>query len=68
MKRTMNMSADVHIYDMSEEDLKVTHWNESGEDRYTVTISGVVFYIKGDDYREEFAPRMAECLNDLVTI
>jgi hypothetical protein len=70
MKRlmTMNMSADVHIYDMKDEGLSVKHWNEGGEDRYTVKISGVTFFMDGDDYREEFAPRMAECLNNLVTI
>lgn len=68
MKKTMNMSADVHIYEMSEEGLSVLHWNKDGEDRYTVKISGVTFFIGGDDYRDEFLPRMLNCLNDSVTI
>jgi hypothetical protein len=63
MKKTANLSADVHIYEMKEEGLSVLHWNKDGEDRYTVRISGVTFYLSGDDFREEFAPRMAECLN-----
>jgi hypothetical protein len=68
MNKTANISADVHIYEMEEEGLSVLHWNKNGEDRYTVRISGITFYLSGDDYRKEFLPRMTNCLNDSVIL
>jgi hypothetical protein len=59
-----NLSADVHIYDMSEEGISVLHWSPDKEDRYTVKISGVTFFISGDDFRNEFMPRMMNAMGE----
>jgi hypothetical protein len=59
-----NLSANVHIYDMSEESISILHWIPGTEDRYTVKISDVIFFISGDDFRNEFVPRMLNAMSD----
>lgn len=68
MNHEINTGIDAHIYDMSAHDVSVTHWDSNGEDRYTVRVANVVFYLSGDDFRDFFAPKVKRALKNPKTV
>ena len=57
----ISMSANIHINALEREDVQVNYWKN--ENRYTVTIAGTTFYLKGEDWKT-FTKSISKACND----
>jgi hypothetical protein len=61
-------TADVHVYDLSDEDISVTHWTTDGQNRYTVRLAGVVYYMEASEFENHFVPRVKKAIKNPKTV